>query len=1229
MKNPPTVPFEVVIVDDASTPPLEQLLAGFRTQLPIHFVRNPSNLGFAGSCNRGAVAACGHYLLFINNDTEVLNNWWSPMQQALESRPDAGIVVPKLVFPDTTIQHCGKVWKDISVGNCSAHHIYYRMPADADCVNKSRSYTVVTGACMLVRRGEFFEVGCFDEQYENGWEDDDLCYAYQARGQHAWYCAESTIIHHQSQTLNRELRNLQQAIPAAETLRDLNARLASNTADQAVIGAAEQAQEAMVALESRMQYHKQVFELNRQHFMDKWAERIARDDYRYYQEDGFDADPDIPRYAPELQQLLGRPFEHDAECDATMTARIANELPGVVSIVILTWNQLEYTKQCLESIQKYTPERHEIIFVDNGSTDGTVDWLQAQAAEHQHYKLVENGINLGFAKGCNQGIEAASGDFILLLNNDVIVTADWLAGLLECLDTSDKTGIVGPMTNNISGVQRLVTVGYERLEDLPAFAASYRERFRHRRIAQRRIVGFCMLFRRRLVEEIGLLDEQFGSGNFEDDDYCVRAALAGYTNMIAGDVFIHHYGSVSFQANQLDYSAAIQGNGALFRKKWSRPLAGAEALAAQVLKVLEKAELLHQRQEFSALIETVVQEGIRYAHDELRLYYALARYLLDGGRCAEAEELLLSYSPGISDAEGLTLLGLSKLGNGQLDAAATLADRALRLAPEYAPALCLQGMLARERKERQYSMHCFQAALAADPGFGEAATRLGQELCGRGEHQKGLAKLAQGFMLTPLSSLTREAYHAAVCASGRYDQALALFRDALQFAPEAKGIMYLLIDLLLKAQQGREAMALIESAMVRFGVEQGMLTAALGIRQQLGSEPGVADGPTVSLCMIVKDEQANLARCLYSLKPIVHEMIIVDTGSTDLTGDIARAFGAKLFEQPWNGDFSAARNTALEKATGEWILVMDADEVIAAQDHSRFRQLLQDDPALCGYTMMTRNYRDSVSVEGWVGNDGCYPLQEQGGGWVPSSKIRLFPNRPDIRFEKPVHELVDYSIERLKLPVRALPIPVHHYGYLDKDRQRRKQEQYYTLGCEKLRQDGNNDLKALAELAVQAAELERYHEAIELWEKVLVAHPDFILAWFNMGYCYVRTGQLQKALEASRTVLRLNPKHREAAINAAIAAFCLGDDEVSRGFLSPFEGDANPTIALVLACLDLCSASEEKGADALRELQNKGICLDQFMSELQVALHHAGATQRSEKISKFMQVLMDGSTEQP
>ena len=378
-----------------------------------------------------------------------------------------------------------------------------------------------------------------------------------------------------------------------------------------------------------------------------------------------------------------------------------NMVPALSSIIILTFNQLEYTKMCVKSLCKHTPETHEIIFVDNGSTDGTVKWLTRLTQENENYKLIENKKNLGFAKGSNQGIEASQGEFILLLNNDVVVAEGWLSGLLDCLQHAPDAGIVGPMTNNISGPQQINDDSYRSVNFIDRYAEQFRGQHRHRRIPLRRIVGYCMLFKRVLVEQIGMLDETFGTGNFEDDDICLRAALAGYKNYIAGDVFIHHYGSRSFNGNKIDYSASISGNRKIIEKKWELSLLSPEGKKLAVLKISELANDLYQKGRVDQAIEAMIH-CIVFTPDAKEIYYELARILLELKKYPEAWEVIESMPEAAkNELKGLECAGYAKEGLGVDDEAASYVEKMLSLDDKYPAAINLKGILAYKKGERE------------------------------------------------------------------------------------------------------------------------------------------------------------------------------------------------------------------------------------------------------------------------------------------------------------------------------------------------------------------------------------------------------------------------------------------------------------------------------------------------------------------------------------------------
>ena len=245
----------------------------------------------------------------------------------------------------------------------------------------------------------------------------------------------------------------------------------------------------------------------------------------------------------------------------------------LVSILILTHNALPFTRRCIDSVQRHTTVPHEIIFVDNGSTDGTVEYLRDLTQRRDNYRLIENADNVGFARGNNQAIAAARGAYVLLLNNDVIVTEGWLDRLIDAAESDPSIGIVGPTTNSTSGPQALTDVGYDirSLDGLQEFAARRAHGQAGARTAFWRAVGFCMLVRREVIDAIGGLDSRFGRGNFEDDDFCVRAAIAGFRTVIARDVFVHHFGGSTFKANRMDHQQSLFTNWEIFRTKWGIP----------------------------------------------------------------------------------------------------------------------------------------------------------------------------------------------------------------------------------------------------------------------------------------------------------------------------------------------------------------------------------------------------------------------------------------------------------------------------------------------------------------------------------------------------------------------------------------------------------------------------------------------------------------------------------
>ena len=191
------ISYEVVLVNNASSDESRSLLKGLGGDVVV--INNKSNLGFAVAANQGALAARGEVLVFLNNDTEVHPLWSEPLLDELESHPDTGVAGARLLYPDGTIQHAG-----VAISrDRSPVHMHKQFPANHPLVMERREFPIVTAACSAVRRDEFLSLGMFDEGFDNGQEDIDLCLRYGSQGKRSIYRPESVVTHYESKSEGR------------------------------------------------------------------------------------------------------------------------------------------------------------------------------------------------------------------------------------------------------------------------------------------------------------------------------------------------------------------------------------------------------------------------------------------------------------------------------------------------------------------------------------------------------------------------------------------------------------------------------------------------------------------------------------------------------------------------------------------------------------------------------------------------------------------------------------------------------------------------------------------------------------------------------------------------------------------------------------------------------------------------------------------------------------------
>ncbi len=298
------------------------------------------------------------------------------------------------------------------------------------------------------------------------------------------------------------------------------------------------------------------------------------------------------------------------------------------------------------------------------------------------------------------------------------------------------------------------------------------------------------------------------------------------------------------------------------------------------------------------------------------------------------------------------------------------------------------------------------------------------------------------------------------------------------------------------------------------------------------------DQPLLCLAMIVKDGGRIFTELLDEALPWVDEIVIGDTGSSDKSPDEAKARGARVIQIPWQKDFSKARNTVLDQCTGQWVLILDADERISPDGWQILRRWVQE-RSVCreqvAARLETRNYTQGrYSKRGWCPvpnpDPDALPQGNPASGYVPSLKIRLFPNLDAIRFSGCLHETVEAGVVATGLPAVDLLVPIHHFGLLQNNPG--KSRRYLDLARKKASEEPHS-AKTWSELADCATSCGQYDEALAALDRALVLEPGNINRRLTAGWLLKETGSLEQA------DLQLNAVIGSAGINdAQLAEAC-------------------------------------------------------------------------------------------
>ena len=329
----------------------------------------------------------------------------------------------------------------------------------------------------------------------------------------------------------------------------------------------------------------------------------------------------------------------------------------------------------------------------------------------------------------------------------------------------------------------------------------------------------------------------------------------------------------------------------------------------------------------------------------------------------------------------------------------------------------------------------------------------------------------------------------------------------------------------------------------------------------------------ISLCMIVKNEEDWVVGAVESVRSIVDEVIIVDTGSTDSTLSRVQALGAKILKAQWKDSFAQARNVSLAEAKQDWILVLDADERVAPRDLAYIKDAAASGSA-DGYHLVQRNYVFGNQIFGWAPNSSDYEEGSRYSGYVDNPLIRLFRNAPEMRFLGAVHEIIDPNRLPPTLKFASIPAVIHHYGKVrGEERVAAKQRFYLALGLKKVEEEPAN-AKAYFDLGIQYQELDRHAEACACFDQTFEMSrlPVALLYWaisekrlrhyesaagllnrarrlgletldvhLELGNVHLAQNEFEKARTEYARCLEMNPVNPIATFNHGLALRKMGD----------------------------------------------------------------------------------------
>ena len=765
----------------------------------------------------------------------------------------------------------------------------------------------------------------------------------------------------------------------------------------------------------------------------------------------------------------------------------------VLPIVVVDYKAPDYTAQCIDSIIANVSIPFHIIVVNNGSGIDTKKVLEEKYLNNTNITIINLDKNTGFAGGYNTGIRYAQEhldfDHLFIVNNDTIVPKGSIESMLGAFKSAEslgftQVGMIGPVSNSISGRQQIEVVGASTPHDINVFQEELLKSNKQVSLTGF-LVGFAIMFKREVLESVGLFDERFELGNFEDYDYAVRARKEGWLSFIDTKAFIYHYGSITVKEVE-------KTEGSLFHKNY------------QIL--LDKYKDTNHKKIVGICR---VKNGELYLYETLEAISRMCDNIIvfddhstDSTKeiCEQFPKVTYIYSP-------------FKEFNEAIDRN-YLIDKAMELNPDF-----IWVADADEIPEEQLILNIQDMLREAMPlnklfifkicNFWNSPKTLRTDGLWGGFYQGRLFKAEKNSRIV----VSEEGLHSGAHPAFPPENVVMTRFRIKHYGNMHKKVRRDKYAWYTKTDTNKDVNSILgnwkDFYRSKYGYKDELLKDEDYYRHIVDETDMVLtpwiEHNTLSICIIANNEEEYIEKTLKSTRSIADETIVVlDTRSTDKTEEICNKYGVKVFRYKWNSTgFSGARNYALSKASCSWVLQIDADEELPDGMQKVILDAIQN-ANITAYMCSFRNIQD-----------------KSGKAWEISESLRLFQNKPYLYFSGKVHEdlapSVEAAISFTKPVVSSLPGYFINNGYVkDPTVVAEKHEQYAKYALATLEED-DNDFRAHLNYATHLLHVDNLDEAEKHFKRSMDLNPNVHLTHEGLAAVYYK-----KALSTEYLALAQN-----------------------------------------------------------------------------------------------------------